>query len=169
MIKCLKIKRVRTRYSVFMMCVTFLWLFEANYQYFMSVAASAEDVTASPVRLIPYHSLLSSMFQPVSRRQGVFSSALNNIFPSRRHRKPISKYARPPPRFEKGLRRFRHQRPSPYRKRYPTRSFNKYKRHYGKNRHPSRKPQNSFVPGGIVIDVQPRKPTKIQMQYFIAL
>ena len=104
------------------------------------------------------------MFQPVSRRQGVFSSALNNIFPSRRHRRPDSRYRRPPPRFQNGLRRFKYQRPNLYRNRYPTRLFDKYKKDYGRNRHPSRKPQNSFVPGGIVIDVQPRNRTKIHIQ-----
>lgn len=163
MIECLKMKCIRPRYFVFITCVTFLWLFESNSHYLMPVGVSAEDVTASPVRLIPYHSLLSSMFQPVSRRQGVFSSALNNIFPSRRYRRPVSRYRRPPPRFQNGLRRYKYQRNNPYRNRYPTRSFNKYKKNYGKNRHPSRKPQNSFVPGGIVIDVQPRNYTKIQI------
>ena len=157
-------KCIRPHYSVLITCVTFLWLFESNPHFLMPVAVSAEDVTASHVRLIPYHSLLSSMFQPVSRRQGVFSSALNNIFPSRRHRRPVSRYRRPPSRFQNGLRRFKYQRPNPYRNRYPTRSFNKYKKNYGKNRHPSRKPQNSFLPGGIVIDVQPRNHPKIQIQ-----
>ena len=161
---CLNIRYCGIKICLFLTYAICIWIFESNTKYFMPSVVSTEDVTTSSVRLIPYHSLLSSMFQPVSRRQGVFSSALNNILPSRRHRRPVSRYRRPPSRFQNRLRKFKYQRPNPYRNRYPTRSFNKYKKSYGRNRHPSRKPQNSFLPGGIVIDVQPRNHTKIQIQ-----
>ena len=123
-------------------------------------AVLAEDVTAAPVRLIPYHSLLSSMFQPVSKRRGqdLISTTINNIFPSRRYRRPVLRYPRPPSRYHNnGPRRFKQERNWPERKRHPTTKFNKYTKNYGRNRHPFNKPQNSFVPGGIVIDVQPSK------------
>ena len=149
---------------LFLAYVICVWLFESNSKYVMPGVSSAEDVTTSSIRLIPYHSLLSSMFQPVSRRKGkgLFSDTLNNIFPSRRNRRPSVRYPRPPPKFHNGIRRFKYQRPRPERNRYPLRKTNTYSKNFNKSRYPPRKPHNSFVPGGIVIDVQPQKMARIR-------
>ena len=154
---CLNIRYCGIKISLFLTYAICIWIFESNTKYFMPSVVSTEDVTTSSVRLIPYHSLLSSMFQPVSRRRGkgLFSNALNNIFPSRRYRRPTLRYSRPPSRYYNGIRRLRYGRPRPERLRQSTTSFNKFSKNYERNRYPQRKPHNSFVPGGIVIDVQP--------------
>ena len=155
---CLSIRYCGTKISLFLTYAICIWIFESNTKYFMPAVVSTEDVTTSSVRLIPYHSLLSSMFQPVSRRRGrgLFSNALNNIFPSRQYRRPALRYPRPPPRFYNSIRRHKYQRPRPQRIRQSATSFNKFSKNYERNRHPPRKPHNSFVPGGIVVDAQPQ-------------
>ena len=154
---CLSIRYCGTKICLFLTYAICIWVFESNTKYFMPAVVSTEDVTTSSVRLIPYHSLLSSMFQPVSRRRGkgLFSNALNNIFPSKRYRRPTLRYSRPPSRYYNGIRRLRYGRPRLERLRQSTTSFNKFSKNYKRNRYPPRKEQNSFVPGGIVIDVQP--------------
>jgi len=111
--------------------------------------ATAQDAVTPSFQLIPYHSLLSAMFQPVSKqtRQERSLAHFNSLYSSRRYR-------RPPPRHRGGYRNFFNWRKRPERKRYPPR-YRKYPKHYGRHTSSYRKPANSFVPGGIIIGTQP--------------
>lgn len=129
--------------SLFISLFICMCLLETQQKGMIFPSAKAEDVISPSFQLIPYHSLLSAMFQPVSRQGRQFSSEeqFNSLYSSRRYNR------RPPSRHQqRGYRKFYNRRKKPTHKRYslPYRKFQKY---YG--RHPSgyRKPQNSFVPG----------------------
>ena len=129
--------------SILFLCGIFVWKQETTNTNMIFSETKAEDVTSSPVRLMPYHSLLSAMFQPPVPKRGrqERSHSFFNQLPSRRHRIPSYKY-------RGGLKQFYSSRKRPERRRRPL-SYNKFTKHSRRPLISFSKPQNSFVPGGM--------------------
>ena len=99
----------------------------------------AQNDSPSPFRLVPYHSLLSAMFQPVSKRRTLQSKSYDSFYddnPPRRLRGPYPRYDR----------RYYRKRPIGIRYSKTNNKWRKYPTHHKFSFRTTKKP---FIPGGI--------------------
>ena len=99
----------------------------------------AQNDSPTPFRLVPYHSLLSAMFQPVSKRRTLQNKSYDSFYddnPPRRLRGPYPRYDR----------RYYRKRPISIRYSKTNNKWRKYPAHHKFSFRTTKKP---FIPGGM--------------------